>query len=318
MIISDGKWVKDYYDDNELHFYRKRKSIFKKKTKFQEVELVELPAIGEVLIIDEELQSAKMDEHIYHETLVHPAMISNENPKKVLILGGGEGATLREVLKYQSVELAVMVDIDAELVEFFHHNMPHWHLGAFDDPRTELALIDGKEYLEKTSHQFDVIIIDLTSGFTERMQEEFEPILNLYSKEFYALCKSKLAPNGIVAVQAFELTPLDWSEHAVLYRTMSSAFSRVTSYSTFIPSFYTNWGFLIASNRKDAAELSPEEMEQRIQTRDLTNKLKSFSGQNFLGMKSMPKDLQANLQRPGTVIEDNKPIKVYPKEDHNQ
>ncbi|EPG75770.1 putative spermidine synthase [Leptospira fainei serovar Hurstbridge str. BUT 6] len=314
MEINTKSWIMDYYDENEIHFYRKRKTYFSGKTQFQKVEFVELPSIGETLIIDGELQSAAQDEYIYHESLVHPACLLNKKTEHVLIIGGGEGATLREVLKYNTIKSVTMVDIDKELVQLFSRKMQNWHKGAFQDRRVNLIFEDGRKYLEATNERFDVIILDLTSSFGERVEEKFDPILNLYSKQFYSICSSKLKKDGIIAIQALELTPADWSEHAVIRRSLATAFKHVLSYTVFIPSFYTTWGFLLGSQSHSFETLSPKKINSIIAEKKLESKLCSFDGNAFIGTTNLPKDLRKNIMSKGSIIEDDKPLTIYPKE----
>ncbi|EQA43539.1 putative spermidine synthase [Leptospira broomii serovar Hurstbridge str. 5399] len=314
MEINTKSWIMDYYDENEIHFYRKKKTYFSGKTKFQKVEFVELPSIGETLIIDGELQSARQDEYIYHESLVHPACLLNQKTEHVLIIGGGEGATLREVLKYNTIKSVTMVDIDEELVQLFSRKMENWHKGSFKDPRVNLVFEDGRKYLEDTSERFDVIILDLTSSFGERVEEKFDPILNLYSKQFYSICSSKLKKDGLIGIQALELTPADWSEHAVIRRSLATAFKHVLSYSVFIPSFYTTWGFLLASQSHNFETLTSKKINDMIARKKISSKLSFFDGNTFIGTSNLSKDLRRNILQKGSIIEDNKPLVVYPKE----
>ncbi|MEM2757695.1 MAG: spermidine synthase, partial [Sulfolobales archaeon] len=108
------------------------------KTKYQSVQIVELEEFGKALILDGLIQSSQADEFVYHESLVHPALLTHPNPKKVLIIGGGEGAALREVLKHPTVTNAVMVDIDGELVELSKRYLEEMHNGSFNDPRSKV------------------------------------------------------------------------------------------------------------------------------------------------------------------------------------
>ncbi len=137
--------------------------IYHGVSKYQTIDIVETRLHGKMLFLDGVAQSAERDEFIYHELLVHPAMFAHPNPEKVLVIGGAEGATLREVLKHQTVKRAVLVDIDGELVEICKQYLPGWHQGSFDDPRVEVVIGDGRDYVVKCNEKFDVIIIDQRS-----------------------------------------------------------------------------------------------------------------------------------------------------------
>src|SRR6266545_2239411 len=141
--------------------YEVVRTLARAKTAFQDVEIAETRAHGLALFLDGMPQSAVSDEYVYHEALVHPALISHADPKRVLIAGGGEGATLREVLRHPGVERAVMVDIDGELVDLCREHLAEMHQGAFDDPRAEVVIGDALAYLREHEDRFDAIVVDL-------------------------------------------------------------------------------------------------------------------------------------------------------------
>jgi spermidine synthase len=251
-----------------------------------------------MLVLDGLIQSAEDDEHSYHEALVHPGMIAHANPREVLIIGGGEGATLREVLRYRSVERATMVDIDGELIELCKQHLDDWHRGSFDDPRTELIIGDGRAFLETTDRTFDVVICDITDFL------DHGPALRLYTRQFYELVASRLRPGGVLIVQALETSNMDPEEHAMLVRTVGEAFTVVRSYMTFISSFMYLWGFLTASNTVDPSRMTEAGVDERIAER-LTSELKSYDGITHRGYFSIPKDLRALIAEPGDVLDDD-------------
>ncbi|TGK08069.1 spermidine synthase [Leptospira semungkisensis] len=305
MEIDDRYWVMDYGDKDEMHFYRKTDTYFSGKTSSQNVDLVELPAIGQTLIINGELQSALNDEYIYHEALVHPACVLNPKLEEVLIIGGGEGATLREVLKYSSVRSVTMVDIDRELVGLFSQTLSSWHKGSFKNKKAKLVFQDGRKYLEESQEKYDAILLDLPSYFPDRAKTEPDPIQNLYSKQFYSICAARLKKGGVLVTQASELTPTDWKGHALIRRTLSQHFNSVISYSTFVPSFYTNWGFLLASQDIDLEKVDSSKIDKWISKKKVGSKLAFFDGTTFVGMRVLSKELRKNISRKGNVILDD-------------
>jgi spermidine synthase len=300
MVGGDGKprrWFAEQSDSNELILLAVDKTVTKARTAIQDVEIVETPSYGTMLILDGVIQSAEDDEHSYHEALVHPGMIAHANPREVLIVGGGEGATLREVLRYRSVERATMVDIDSQLIELCKAHLDDWHQNSFDDPRAEVIIADGREYLETTDRTFDVVICDITDFI------DSGPALKLYTKQFYELVAGRLNPGGVLIVQALETSNMDAEEHAMLVRTVGEAFTLVRSYVTFISSFMYSWGFLVASQSVDASTLPESEVDARIAER-LSSELKSYDGITHRGYFSLPKDLRALLTAPGEVLDD--------------
>ena len=156
------KWFFEPTTSIEGHTHAIRRTIVEARTKYQHAEIMETYAYGKLLVLDGRIQSSQAEDFIYHEGLVHPGLLATENrPESGLVIGGGEGATLREMLRYPSMRRAVMVDIDAEVVELCKQHLPEMHQGAFDDPRTEVRTEDARAYLEKSSERFDFISVDL-------------------------------------------------------------------------------------------------------------------------------------------------------------
>lgn len=135
--------------------------LFDARSAFQRVQVIETEQFGRTLVMDGQTQSASADEHIYHESLVHPAMLLHEGPKSVFIGGGGEFATAREVLRHKTVERCVMVDIDKVACDICRDQLPEWNDGAFEDPRFHVEYQDARAWLEGTDEMFDIVIMDI-------------------------------------------------------------------------------------------------------------------------------------------------------------
>ena len=285
-----------------LHSIKKR--IYSGRSKFQSVEIINTGSFGICLVLDGKIQSSEADEFIYHEALVHPAMLTHPQPETVFIAGGGEGATLREVLLHKTVKRAVMVDIDEEVVSLCRRFLPSWHQKAFDDPRTELHFVDARKYLEESSDKFDVIIIDLVDPV------EQGPARLLYTREFYQIVKQKLGPAGIMSVQA---EPAEWrnsDNFTAIANTLRSVFAIARPYQVHVPSFLGLWGFVAASQSLDPRELTPEEIDTRISTR-ISKKLKSYDGLTHQAMFTIPKHIRQQLAASKRIITDKQPISAY-------
>ena len=138
-----GGWIEFSLAAGERAAYEVTRVLYEGRTRFQEVRIVETRPYGLALFLDGAPQSAVADEFVYHEALVHPALVAHPSPRRVLIAGGGEGATLREVLRHPTVEQATMVDIDGELVELARRHLEPMHRGAFDDPRARVIVGDA-------------------------------------------------------------------------------------------------------------------------------------------------------------------------------
>jgi len=291
------RWVAEQADGNEMYLFAVTETVAKARTAMQDVEIVETASYGRMLLLDGLVQSAEDDEHTYHETLVHPAMIAHEGPEDVLIIGGGEGATTREVLRHRTVRSVVMVDIDGELLEMCREHLPSWHQGSFDDPRVEVVIGDGRGYVEQTGRTFDVVICDITDFL------DHGPALRLYTREFYELVARKLRPGGVLIVQALETATSDWEEHATLARTLRTVFADVTTHLTFVPSFVFSWGFLTAADGVDPSTLSADEVDARIADR-LSSELTAYDGRFHVGLFALSKDLRELLATPGPILDD--------------
>ncbi len=285
-------------DDFDLYSYRLKRMIYDGRTAFQKVMIAETLNYGLILALDGALQSAQDDEALYHEMLVHPAMLAHPEPKDVLIIGGGEGATLREVLAYNTVRSAVMVDIDRELVELCREHLSAWHRGAFDDRRVRLVFDDGRRFVENDDAQYDVVIIDLVDMLDNG------PAQALYTRQFYELLRRHLRPGGIVAVQGMEFSFADDKQHVALVRTLRCAFSEVHSYRTMVPSFLGSWGFILASDWVRPAVWSPADIDRMIESRLGAEWLDHVTGDFIKASFVHCKETLFLLGQPGPILED--------------
>jgi len=264
--------------------------LYSSKTKYQDVSIFDTHNWGKVLLLDGLIQSAQFDEHRYHEALVHPAMIAHHNPKNVLIIGGGEGATAREVLKHPSVEHCTMVDIDGQLVEQCEKHLPEWHQGAFEDPRLELVIGDGMQFVLECNDIFDVIIIDVCDSF-----EDDSPTKGFFTANFVTKVKRILEIKGIVVYQAMSTAACENEKFIEVFKGVDQAFTYTTPYATYIPSFWSEWGFVAASDVFNISTISPVRIDNTLNLRKLPDKLSFFDEVTLLNMISLPKDVRNYL-----------------------
>jgi len=239
--------------------------VASRRSKYQQIDIVDTEEFGRVLVLDGLVQSSEYDEYYYHESLVHPAMVLHPKPETVLILGGGEGATLREVLKYRTVRRAVMVDIDEDVVQLSKQYLASWHRGAFDDSRAEVVIEDGKAYVERSGERFDVIIMDLTDPYGPEVARE------LYSESFIRRLYSVLADDGVISTQAGNSFFYP-DEYGALLESFSKTFHYVDTYLTWVPSFGYACNFIVASKVGSLASLSEEEVDRRLRERGVETK----------------------------------------------
>ena len=209
---KNSKWFLEVLGPGEGHLHAIRSVLLSKDSPFQHIEVMDLEDYGRALVLDGKVQSTQHDEFIYHEALVHPVMLLHPHPVRVMIIGGGEGATLREVLRHRTVQRALMVDIDREVVDVSRALLPELHGGAFEDVRTELVFEDARRWLEAHDEIFDVIIVDLSDPIEEG------PCYRLYTREFYQLVTSRLSPGGMISLQSGTVAPHDLLNFSAIYR----------------------------------------------------------------------------------------------------
>ncbi len=186
-------WVDEVYQGIVRTSFKLKKRLFKGKSPFQTVEVVETAGHGKLLLIDGMTMVSERDEFVYHEMIAHPALFLHPKPRRVLVIGGGDGGTVREVLKHRSVERCVLVEIDGLVVEASRKYIPQT-AGALSDRRATVLIDDGVKFVAETSETFDVVIVDST--------EPFGPAAELFGPTFYKNVKRILTKDGVVASQA--------------------------------------------------------------------------------------------------------------------
>ncbi len=304
MGADPDKWFYDRVSRNLIQLHSIEEVLCTKQTKFQYMEIIRTGSFGKCLVLDGKMQSSEVDEFIYHEALVQPAMLTHPCPETVFIAGGGEGATLREVLSHNTVKRAVMIDIDEEVIATCKRFLPDHSRGAFEDKRTELHHTDAREYLAKCGEAFDIIIIDLPEPIEEG------PAYLLYTQEFYRLVRDRLTANGIISVQAGSASLTELLSFSSVNNTLKSVFPIVCPYQVDVPAFGGSWGFCLASLNLNPVQLSVSEIDSRISARSL-NSLKFYDGLSHQGMFSSPKYLRTELSKPARLITDNQPLYMY-------
>jgi spermidine synthase len=298
------KWFFETTTPVEGHMHAIVRTLVAAQTKFQQVEILETASYGKVLVLDGRIQSSQADEFIYHEALVHPGLLTVDRPpESALIIGGGEGATLREVLRYPSIKRAVMVDIDGEVVELCRRHLPEMHRGAFDDPRTELRHEDARAYLEQTPAQFDLI----TSDLVEPLEEG--PACLLYSREFYQIVHDRLTPGGVFTMQAGMTKIGETGFFTAIHRTLRAVFPIVAGYQTFVSCFGTPWGFLLASKKIDPRRQDAATVDRLVADR-VKGELAYWDGQTHQHAFGLPKHLRRAIDAESRVVTDARPLIV--------
>ena len=301
MMDISGNWFIEAVSPELSVMLKVRQIYYSGQTAYQKVEVLDSELFGRSLILDGKTQSTERDEHIYHETLVHPAMLCNPEPKQAFIGGGGEGGTLREVLGHKSVKRVTMVDLDPEVVALCREYLPNHHKGSFDDPRTSLIHQDARSYLQNTSDYYDVIILDLVDPL------EGGTAALLYTQEFYAIAKARLNPGGVLVTQSGPAGLLNYTEcFTTIFNTLGTLFDHTTAIQVHIPAFQTLWGFTIASDTP-FPEASEDEVDAQIASR-LASTLKYYDGVSHRNMLALPKFQREGLESEDRINKDSDPV----------
>jgi len=300
---KNSKWFLEVLGPDEGHLHSIKSVLFSKESPFQHIEVIEFGDYGRSLVLDGKVQSTEKDEFIYHEALVHPALLTHPDPATVMVIGGGEGATLREVLRHRSVKRAIMVDVDQEVIEASRTLLAAFHNGAFDDSRVEIVFEDGRRWLETHDEVFDAIIIDLSDPIEEG------PCYRLYTREFYRLVSERLADDGVIALQAGTVAPHDLVNFGSIHRTLKTTFPTTWPYTAGVPCFGLPWGFQLASKQRLTEPYPPGEYEARINSR-IRGELKYLTGALCNAQFVLPRHL-LSIDSQSRLIEDDRPLYLH-------
>lgn len=235
-------WVEEQFSDFLGLRFKVEKVLFSGKSEFQTVDVVETKGHGKMLLNDGLIMVTERDEFAYHDMITHIPLFVHPNPKNVLVIGGGDGGTAREVIRHKSVEKCVMVEIDGMVVDACKEHIPQTSC-ALDDPRIELIIGDGVKYVKECANKFDVIIIDST--------DPIGPAAPLFGPEFYADVHKCLSDNGVVVSQG-ESSWYALEIQKSLLEVLNAEFPKTYLYS-FSNLTYPGglWSFTFASNGLD-------------------------------------------------------------------
>ena len=238
-------------------YYDIDKVLFEQKTDLWHLIIFENQQFGRVMALDGIIQTTERDEFIYHEMLTHVPLIAHGNAKRVLIIGGGDGGMLREVLKHRNVEQVTMVEIDNAVVEMCKTYLPNHSAGAYEDPRVNLVIGDGAEYVNQTEDKFDVIISDCT--------DPIGPGEVLFESAFYRGCQRCLTDNGIFVAQN-GVCFMQIDEVKVTTQRLGSAIADVTFYSAAVPTYVGGiMTFAWGANSPAAREVDVATLQARFE-----------------------------------------------------
>jgi len=301
---ATGMFIAETHTSAAIWHYRVEKMILEGKTKYQTYQICDVPRFGKSLFLDYNIQTSLMDEYIFHECMSQPAMTLHPDPKNVVVCGGGEGATLREALKHNTVQSATMVDIDEELVDMVKDHMPEWHQGAFEDPRTTLLHTDARQWLvEHKGANFDVILSDLPNP------HEDGPAQFLFTREYFEICAESMSEDGVFAMQAGsanENYPECMMSCIKTLESMKDIFPYVAGYYGLVSTFFQPWGFVLASKKYDPMALTEAEIAKRFADRGVKNRY--YTPRFHNSVFTLPEYLWEAYHRSARVLTDAEPF----------
>lgn len=209
------------------------KQLASVQSQYQLIEVYDTPALGRMLFLDRHVQLAEIDERAYHESLVHVPLLNIESPTRALVIGGGDGAVLREVLKHDSIEHVDLVDIDKEVIEVSRRHLPFLNEGVFEDTRVHVHIQDAFEFVQLEREPYDLIVVDCTDVYEE---EDGALSEQLFTEPFYRKLLEMLSDSGFVISQADNFVFCPYSLDAIR-SNFSRVFPMVGDYFAVVPSF---------------------------------------------------------------------------------
>jgi len=285
--------------NRDYGFYlRVGEPIVQTRTAYQQMEVFDSPMFGRMLRLDNVFQTSERDEFFYHENMCHIGAISHPRPRRALVVGGGDGGAVEELLKHSTIERVVLAELDEGVVEAAKRYLQPIHRGAFGDPRLEVRIGDGKAFIESGAEQFDQIVIDLTDASG--------PSLALYTKEFYRACREAVGAGGVVSLHC-ESPVAHPKTFNQIVKTLQAAFKIVRPYLVYVPVYGTLWGMACASDSVDPLALSEDEVDRRIADRGLKD-LQFYNGATHRAVFALPNFVKELLTQPAEPFSVNMPV----------
>ena len=280
------------------YFYTVKKSLVRKKTKYQSLQLLDTDEFGKVLLLDNITQVADRNDCHYHEPMVHPALCSHPRPESVLVIGAGDGGIMREVLKYPCVKRVELAELDDGVISFSKKYLPKIHGGAFRDRRVRVNVTDGRRYVEEHRRQFDVIIMDMT--------DPSGPSTMLYTREFFVAVKRAFRDRNGIFVMHSESPVTRPMAFSCIQKTLRASFSYVTPFYSYIQMYATLWSITLCSQTALAGVITAKAVDTRLSRYGIRN-CKVYSGDTHNSMRTPFPYIRSLLGAPARIITDAKP-----------
>ncbi len=278
-MTGDKRVFREWLNNSSGFFYTVNKTLYKGRTRFQEIELVDTDEFGKVLLLDGVTQVAEKNDWQYHEPMVHVPLLSHPHPEQILVVGGGDGGILREVLKHPTVTHVDLAELDEEVVAFSREYLPAISGGAFDDPRVSFHISDGRAFVESCSRRYDAVIMDMT--------DPAGPSEMLYTREFFSLVERSLRDDRGVFTMHGESPITRPVAYQCIRKTLGAVFGEVHSTYAFIQMYATLWSIATASQQTSPKSLPAGEVFRRVEDRGLSG-LRMIDEENWRSMLAVP------------------------------
>ncbi len=255
---GSNELIFDWLNANAGYGFTASRRLQTVESPYQRVEVYDTPQFGKLFRLDGRLMTSEKEEFFYHECMTHPALLTHPNPQSVLVIGGGDGGSSEEIFKHPSVKRVVMAELDAAVIDVARSHLTEIHKGALDDPRLEIRIGDGFEYVRNTAEKFDLIVLDLTDPDT--------PAFHLYSEEFFRMCRERLNPGGLLTLHLGTpvYAPETVRKNAANLRKI---FKQVHPLALFIPLYGSLWCLGVASDSASPRLMSSEAIAARLRER---------------------------------------------------
>lgn len=242
-------------------FYTVKRSILRRQTPYQTLEILDTDAFGKVLQLDRITQVVEKNDWQYHEPMVHPALTTHPDPKRVCVIGGGDGGVMREVLRH-GPERAIQCDLDAAVMEACERHLPEINQGVFRHPAVHCVIRDGRQFIEETDEIFDVVIMDMT--------DPFGPSRRLYTREHFTAVKRTLRDRDGLFVMHCE-GPVSWpAAYQQILRTLGDVWAHQHVFYVYVQMYGTLWAIVVSGDTDAVATITAEELAARLEARGIT------------------------------------------------
>ena len=256
--VARDELIFDWLNAHSGYGYTATDKLADIQSPYQRVEVYDTQQFGKLFRLDGRLMTSEGDEFFYHECMTHPAALAHPNPESILVIGGGDGGSSEELFKHPSIKRIVMAELDPVVIDISKKWLGSIHKGAFSDPRLEVKIGDGFEYVKSTQERFDIIVLDLTDPDT--------PAFHLYSEEFFRMCQRILKPGGMLTLHLG--SPVYQADTVRKNAAnLRKVFRHVAPMSLFIPLYGSLWCLAVASDSIDPRSLSPDTLAQRTSDR---------------------------------------------------